>query len=53
MILPLSGVAVCALIQIPVYSNFADEVPAVSLNKKVRVLPNLTPSVNLNVNGSC
>ncbi len=53
MIVPLFGVAVCAIIQDPVYSNFADDLPVVSLNIEVRVLPHVPPFVNLDVDGSC
>ncbi len=37
MIVSLFGVAVCAIIQDPMYRNFADDVPVFSLNKEVCV----------------
>ncbi len=52
MIVPLSGVTICAIIENPMYRNAADGVPVVSLNKEVCVFPKLTPFVNLDVDGS-
>ncbi len=52
MIFPLSGLRVGAIVQNPMYRDFADDVPVVSLNIKLFVSPELFSFVNLNVDVS-
>ncbi len=52
IIIPLFGVAVSAISQNPMYGNSADDCSRASLNIELLIWPKVTPSFNVNVNGT-